>query len=40
MFAVFKLSKEKSIIKVLLKKKNPTVEKNFYLVYHLVYIFD
>ena len=40
MLAVFKSSKEKSIIKVLLKKRNPTVENQFHLVYRLVYIYD
>ena len=40
MFAVFNSSKEKSILKVLLKKKNPTVENKFYLVYRLVYNSD
>ena len=40
MFAVFNSSKEKSTIKVLLKKSNPNAEKNFYLVYRLVYISD
>ena len=37
MFTVVNSSKEKSILKVLLKKQNPTVENKFYLVYRLVY---
>ena len=40
MFAVFNWSTEKSIIKLLLKKGNPTVGNKFLLVYRLVYISD
>ena len=40
MFTVVNSSKEKSILKVLLKKQNPTVENKFYLVYRLVYNSD
>ena len=40
MFAVFNSSKEKSILKVLLKKTKPTVENKFFLVYRLVYNSD
>ena len=38
MFAVIIPSKEKSIIKVLPKKRNPAFDNKFYLVYQLVYI--
>ena len=40
MFAVFNSSKEKTIIKVLLKKTKPTCCEQFLLLYRLVYIFD
>ena len=40
MFAIFNSFKEKSFLKVLLKKQNPTVENKFYLVYRLVYNSD
>ena len=40
MFAVLNSSKEKPIIKVLLKKTKPNCWKNFYFLYSLVYISD
>ena len=40
MFAVFNSSKEKPIIRVLLKKTKPNCCEQIFLVYRLVYIFD